>query len=142
MKVRLQNAGYQVTLTGGGEEALARAQEELYDLAIVDLKMAGMDGMVLMQRLLALYPTLPVIILTAHGTISSAVEATKKGACDYIPKPFDPKELLHCIEKALKIRRLEGEVEQLRTFVQDRYHFDNIVATSDKTYIPHPFLEF
>lgn len=132
MKVRLQNAGYQVTLTGGGEEALARAQEELHDLAIVDLKMAGMDGITLMQRLLHLYPTLPVIILTAHGTISNAVEATKKGAYDYITKPFDPKDLLHRIEKALEMRQLKGENAQLRTLVQERYHFDNIVAASDK----------
>jgi two-component system, NtrC family, response regulator GlrR len=131
LKGRLQTAGYQVTLTGGGEEALARAQEELYDLAIVDLKMAGMDGMTLMQRLLHRYPTLPVIILTAHGTIPSAVEATKHGAYDYLTKPFDPQELLYRIEQALKRRRLKGENAQLRPLVQDRYHFNNIVAASD-----------
>jgi two-component system response regulator GlrR len=132
MKVRLQTAGYRTTLAAGGEEALSRAQEESYDLAIVDLKMAGMDGMALLQHLLRLHPTLPVIILTAHGTIASAVEATKKGAYDYLTKPFDPKDLLHRIEKALEVRRLKGEVEQLRTLVQERYHVDNIVATSEK----------
>jgi two-component system response regulator GlrR len=128
---RLQSAGYQVTLTGSGAEALARAQEDLPDLAIVDLKMAGMDGMALMQRLLQLSPTLPVIILTAHGTISNAVEATKQGAADYLAKPFDAPDLLHRIEQALEMRRLQGENAQLRTLVQDRYHFANIVATSD-----------
>ena len=61
-----------------------------------------------MQQLLHLHPTLPVIILTAHGTIASAVEATKKGAYDYLTKPFDPKDFLHRIEKALEIRRLRG----------------------------------
>src|SRR5262245_53496563 len=80
MKIRLQGAGYRVMVTGDGEEALFRAREETYDLAIVDLKMSGMDGMTLLHRLLTLHTALPVIILTAHGTIASAVEATKKGA--------------------------------------------------------------
>ena len=132
MKVRLQAVGYRVTLAGKGEEALSQAQEEPYDLAIIDLKMAGMDGMTLLQHLLRLHPALPVIILTAHGTIASAVEATQKGAYDYLTKPFDPKDLLHRIEKTLEVRRLKGEVEQLRTLVQERYHFDNIIAASDK----------
>jgi len=70
------------------------------------------------------------MILTAHGTIASAVEATKRGAYDYITKPFDAKDLLHRIDKALEVHRLKGEVAQLRTFVQERYHFDNIVASS------------
>jgi two-component system response regulator GlrR len=132
MKVRLQAVGYRVTLAGEGEEALLRSQEAAYDLAILDLKLAGMDGMTLLQHLLHLHPRLPVIILTAHGTIASAVEATKKGAYDYLTKPFDPKDFLHRIEKALEVRRLQGEVARLRTLVQDRYHFDNIVAVSDK----------
>ena len=132
MKIRLQAVGYRVTVSGEGDEALTRAQEEAYDLAIVDLKMAGMDGMTLMEHLLSLHPHLPVIILTAHGTIASAVEATKKGAYDYLTKPFAPKDLLHRLEKALEMRRLKGEVEQLRTFVQDHYHFDKVITASDK----------
>ena len=132
MRVRLTAAGYKVILTDGGEEALACVQEEACDLAIIDLKMEGMDGITLMQALLRLYPGLPVLILTAHGTIASAVEATKKGAYDYLTKPFDPTDLLHRIEKVLEVRQLKGEVESLRTLVHERYHFDNIVASSDK----------
>jgi two-component system response regulator GlrR len=132
MKVRLEAVGYRATLVEGGEEALARAQEEAYDLAIVDLKMEGMDGITLLEKLLHIHPYLPVIILTAHGTIASAVEATKKGVYDYLTKPFDPKDLLHRLEKALEVRRLKGEVERLRTLVQEHYHFDNMVATSEK----------
>jgi two-component system, NtrC family, response regulator GlrR len=132
MKVRLEAAGYRVTLTEGGVEALARAGEEVYELAIVDLKMEGMDGITLLEKLLGIHPALPVIILTAHGTIASAVEATKKGAYDYLTKPFDPKDLLHRLEKALEVRRLKGEVERLRSLVQERYHFENIVASSEK----------
>jgi two-component system, NtrC family, response regulator GlrR len=132
MKVRLEAAGYTVTLAEGGVEALARATEEVYELAIVDLKMEGMDGITLLGKLLGIHPTLPVIILTAHGTIASAVEATKKGAYDYVTKPFEPKDLLHRLEKALEVRRLKGEVERLRSLLQERYHFDNIIASSEK----------
>src|SRR5262249_13534377 len=132
MRVRLTGAGYKVILADGGEEALARVQEEVCDLAIIDLKMEGMDGITLMQALLRLYPGLPVLILTAHGSIASAVEATKKGAYDYLTKPFDPTDLLHRIEKMLEVRQLKGEVASLRTLVHERYHFDNIVASSDK----------
>jgi two-component system response regulator GlrR len=132
MKVRLEAAGYETTMAEEGEKALALALEEVYDLAIIDLKLNGIDGISLLEKLLRLHPYLPVIILTAHGTIASAVEATKKGAYDYLTKPFDPKDLLHRIEKALEVRRLRGEVEQLRTLVRERYHPDNIVASSDK----------
>jgi two-component system response regulator GlrR len=132
MKIRLQAAGYRVTVTSEGEEALGQAQETMYDLAIVDLKMAGMDGMTLLQHLLSLHPTLPVIILTAHGTIASAVEATKKGAYDYLTKPFDSKDLLHRIEKALEMYRLKGEVEHLRTVVEEHSSLHKVVTASDK----------
>ena len=131
MRVRLEAAGYQVISAEGGQEALTHAQEEACDLALVDLKMVDIDGITLLQELLRLHPRLPVIILTAHGTIASAVEATKKGAYDYLTKPFDPPDLLHRIEKALEIRQLQGEVQSLRTMVQERYHYENIVTSSD-----------
>ena len=88
MRVRLEAAGYQVMQAEGGQEALTYAQEEACDLALVDLKMVDMDGITLLQELLRLHPGLPVIILTAHGTIASAVDATKKGAYDYLTKPL------------------------------------------------------
>ena len=130
MQARLEAAGYGATLVETGEEALAWAQEHAYDLAIIDLKMADVDGMTLLQELLRLHPHLPVIILTAHGTISGAVEATKIGAYDYLTKPFNAKDLLHRIDKALEVRRLKGEVARLRTLVHERYHFEHIVASS------------
>ena len=130
MQTRLEAAGYGATLVETGEEALAWAQEHAYDLAIIDLKMADVDGLTLLQELLRLHAHLPVIILTAHGTISSAVEATKLGAYDYLTKPFNAKDLLHRIDKALEVRRLKGEVARLRTLVHTRYNFANIVASS------------
>lgn len=130
MQARLEAAGYGVIPAEGGVEALTWARGNGYDLAIVDLMMADLDGMTLLQELLRLHPSLPVIILTAHGTISSAVEATKLGAYDYLTKPFNAKALLHCIDKGLEVRRLKGEVARLRTLVHERYHFDHIVASS------------
>jgi len=130
LKLRLEAAGYAITLMENGTEAVAQATEEIYDLAIVDLRIGEEDGIVVLEQLLQRQPTLPVIIATAHATIDSAVEATKKGAYDYLPKPFDTSQLLHRVAKALEMHRLKGEVEQLRTLVQERYHFDNIIATS------------
>ena len=132
MRVRLEATGYQIISAEGGKEALILAQEEALALALIDLKMVDIDGMTLLQELLRLHPRLPVIILTAHGTIASAVEATKKGAYDYLTKPFDAPDLLHRLEKALEVRRLQGEIQSLRTMVQERYHYDNIVASSDR----------
>jgi two-component system response regulator GlrR len=132
MKVRLEAAGYHVTPTEGGKKALAQVSEEIPDLAIVDLKMDEMDGIALLEQLLRLHPGLPVIILTAHGTIASAVEATKKGAYDYLTKPFEAKELLRCVGKALEVHQLRGEVERLRTLVAECYHFNHILTVSEK----------
>ena len=132
MQVRLEAAGYLVTQAKDGAEALSRAATMHPSLAIIDLKMDGMDGMTLLARLLQAYPSLPVIILTAHATIASAVEATKRGAYDYLSKPWDPKELLRCIDKALEVRHLRGEVERLRTLVEERYQFDQILTVSEK----------
>src|SRR6266545_3902489 len=132
MKMRLEAAGYMAITAEGAEQALSREQDDPCDVAIVDLKLPGINGIALLEKLLHRHPHLPVLILTAHGSIASAVEATKKGAYDYLTKPFDPKDLLHRLEKALEVHRLKGEVERLRSLVQERYHFENIVASSEK----------
>lgn len=132
MKARLTGAEYDVTLAGGGDEALTLAQETLFNAAIVDFKMEGMDGITLLERLLKIQPNLPVIILTAYGTIAGAVEATKKGAYDYLTKPFEAKDLLYRLNKAMEMRRLKVEVDRLRSLVRERCHIDGIVATSEK----------
>jgi two-component system response regulator GlrR len=132
MKARLEAAGYVVTLAGEGEEALACAQKDIYSAAVLDFKMEGMDGITLMERLFKMQPYLPVIILTAYGTIERAVEATKKGAYDFLTKPFEAKDLLHCLKKALEVGKLKVEVDRLRSLVKERYHFDGIIASSEK----------
>ena len=85
-----------------------------------------------MEQLLKVQPYLPVIILTAYGTIERAVEATKKGAYDFLTKPFEAKDLLYRLEKALEVGRLKVEVDRLRHMVKQRYRFDNIIASSAK----------
>jgi|RhiMetdeSRZDD1v2_1073273.scaffolds.fasta_scaffold67538_2 two-component system response regulator GlrR len=128
----LESAGYRVLLASGGEEALAHAAAGEPDLAIVDLRMPGMDGLTLLEHLLRLHPVLPVLMLTAHGTVAQAVEAMQRGAYDFLTKPFDGTDLLTRIAKALEVQRLKREVARLQTLVQDRAHFEHIVTCNAK----------
>ena len=132
MKTRLEGAGYEVCLAGESEEAVSLARQKVFDVAILDLKLEGTDGISLMESLLQIQPSLPVIILTAFASIASAVEATKKGAYDYLTKPFEAKSLLHSIEKALEVGRLRGELNRLRSLVKERFDFENIISSSEK----------
>ena len=97
----LTDAGYDVTSAASGEAALKFAKERSFDLALTDLKMTGMDGIELLQHLLAMDKSIVVILLTAHGTIDSAKEALRRGAFDYLQKPFDRDVLLGTIKRAL-----------------------------------------
>src|SRR5262249_46213735 len=128
----LESAGYRVLLASGGEEALARAAAVEPDLAIVDLRMPGMDGLTLLEHLLHRHPELPVLMLTAHGTVTHAVEAMQKGAYDFLTKPFESTDLLTRIAKALEVQRLKREGTRLQTLVQDRAHFEHIVTHNAK----------
>ena len=97
----LTTAGYDVTSAASGEAAMKFARERSFDLALSDLKMTGMDGIELLQQLLALDSSIIVILLTAHGTIDSAKDALRRGAFDYLQKPFDRERLLQTIKRAL-----------------------------------------
>lgn len=130
LQLRLEAADYQVSLAETETEAVTCATTEVHDLAIVDLRIGEESGIQVLEKLLRIQPALQVVIATAHATIETAVEATKKGAYDYITKPFDSTDLLHRLEKALEVRHLKGEVERLRTLVQERYQFADIVAES------------
>ena len=102
----LEREGYEILDALEGKSALSLMEENHIDVLVADLRMPGMDGMTLMQKALTLRPDLPVIILTAHGTIDIAVEALKKGAFDFITKPFEWKELKQIISKAVQTARL------------------------------------
>jgi two-component system response regulator GlrR len=131
-KTRLNGANYDVTAALDAEEAIKAAKSENFDLSIVDLRLADQDGMTLMERLHAMNPGMPVIILTGHASVESAVEAMKRGAYTYLTKPFDPRELLLQIERALESRKLASENIRLKGLLKEKYDFANIVAKSDK----------
>jgi two-component system response regulator GlrR len=103
LSIRLQGAGYGVSAVESGEAALSQLAVASPDVVITDLRMGGMDGMALFESLQKKNPALPVIILTAHGTIPDAVDATQRGVFGYITKPFDGKALLTQVEKALQV---------------------------------------
>ena len=103
LSIRLQGAGYGVTAVESGEAALSQLAVASPDVIITDLRMGGMDGMALFESLQKKNPALPVIILTAHGTIPDAVDATQRGVFGYLTKPFDGKALLTQVEKALQV---------------------------------------
>ena len=111
--LRLSSAGYQVETAGNGIEALGRVSDFQPDLVVTDIQMDGMDGMALFEALRRRSPTLPVIILTAHGTIPDALDATRKGVFGYLTKPFDSQALLGCVRDALRLTRSAGEEPEL-----------------------------
>jgi len=103
LTLRIEAAGYEVQAVDSGEKALAAVALRRPDVVVTDLRMGGMDGMQLFEALWKRAPALPVIILTAHGTIPDAVEATKRGVFGFVPKPFDARQLLEQIEQAVKL---------------------------------------
>ena len=133
IRMRLASLGYEVIAAAGGAEALSEARRAVLDLAIVDLKLGPEeDGLKVMEQLFLINPRLPVIILTAHGSIENAVEAVKKGAYSYLTKPYKPEELALHIKNALEKQRLSQRVASLETMLQERFQIKNIVARSPR----------
>ncbi len=131
-KTKLNAANYGVTVVLGHEEAIDAANAQSFDLAIVDWRLADLDGVTLMEKLHAVNPGMPVIILTGHASVEGAVEAMKRGASTYLTKPFDPRELILQIDRALESCKLATENQRLRGLLKEKYDFANIVAKSDK----------
>ncbi|RJR41039.1 MAG: sigma-54-dependent Fis family transcriptional regulator [Desulfobacteraceae bacterium] len=131
MKMRLEVEGYEVTTSQSPQQALEVARESVFDMALLDYRLGEMSGVALMEDLLGINPDMPVIILTAYGSIEGAVEAMKRGAYGYLTKPFDFEGLLlqirHCSEKS----RLSKEVQRLKSLVDERYGFENIIGNSE-----------
>ncbi|MBX9848036.1 MAG: response regulator, partial [Rhodocyclaceae bacterium] len=103
LAIRLEAAGHRIETAANGQEALARASIERPQLVITDMQMPGMDGAALFDALRVQHPLLPVIILTAHGSIPDAVAATQRGVFGYLTKPYDPKALLELVARALRL---------------------------------------
>ncbi|MDX9714047.1 MAG: sigma-54 dependent transcriptional regulator [Dissulfurispiraceae bacterium] len=132
LSMRLSTAGYEPAACADEKTALKTLHDSIFDLAIVDLQLENTDGITLMQDIHAECPDLPVIILTAHGSIESAVDAMKKGAFNYLTKPFNPKELLMQAERAMENRKLTTELKRLKGLIGQQYEFSNIIAKSDE----------
>ena len=109
LKALLNKEGYDVATASDGVEALKVLKSGGVEVVVTDLKMPKLDGVGLLERVIRDYPSTPVIIITAHGTIATAVDALKKGAFDYITKPFERDELKNIIHKAIRTRRLNEE---------------------------------
>ncbi len=122
LKMTLEYAGYEFVGAATGQEALALAERELPDVVLLDIKMPGMDGMDVLSRLRSLNETLPVVMISGHGTTSTAVEAIKKGAVDFLDKPFESTDrLLVTIGNALEQGRLRDENRTLKKAVEVRH---------------------
>jgi two-component system response regulator HydG len=111
--------GYRVQVAGCGKDALAALTKQEFDLALLDIKMPGMDGMELQGRLRDADPDLPVIIMTGYASVETAVAALKQGAYDYVTKPVDPDELSHVVGKAIEHHRARRELAQLRESIEE-----------------------
>ncbi|MGD8847671.1 MAG: sigma-54 dependent transcriptional regulator, partial [Desulfobacteraceae bacterium] len=126
----LQDEGFEPLTAHSGEQALEILDHSDIDLVLTDMKMPKMDGIELLEKMKEKDPELPVIMMTAHGTVEKAVEAMQKGAYNYILKPFDNERLVLYVHKAVAMFRVVKENRQLRSAVESRYSFGNIIGKS------------
>jgi len=125
-----QDEGYESRAVASGREALEGLNPGDYDLALLDIRMPGMDGMDLQSRLHQIDPELTIVIMTGYASVDTAVRALKQGAYDYIVKPVDPDELLHLVSKALEHRVARGEVARLRENMQEIFPRTELIGRS------------
>ena len=130
LAMMLRAAGYEVEEASDGNEGADKGGRGAYDVVLTDLRMGASDGLAVLRSVKESHGSTEVIVMTAYGTIESAVEAMRLGAYDYIQKPFTEQELLVKVERAISSRRLTSEVELLTTEFKDRYKFENIAGRS------------
>ena len=128
LKVILEGEGYDLTTAGNARQALEQAREGAFDVVLTDLKMPDQSGIELLSELLKTQPGLCVVLMTAHGSIDSAVEAMRQGAFDYLTKPLERDQMLLVVKRALERSRLVRENRMLQEQLRDRFHLDNIVG--------------
>jgi two-component system NtrC family response regulator len=130
LEALLDPEGYEIVTADNCQDAIRLIRESDLDLVVTDMKMPGMSGMELLEESKKIKPELPVIMMTAFGTIEMAVQAMKKQAYDYITKPFQNEELKLTIKKALENYRLIKEVRLLSEALSERYRYGNIIGKS------------
>ena len=126
----LRADGYETYVAFDVVSGLAILEDEAVDVVIADLVIPGMDGLDFLMAVRERWPALPFVILTGYGTIESAVEATRRGAYEYLTKPIDPERLARVVEKALERRKLELENIDLRTRLYEKHSFDRLIGRS------------
>src|SRR5258708_15445317 len=119
----LSQAGYKVTLAEGGDQGLTLARKHSYDAAIVDVMLPEMGGLDVLEELKKLDAELVVLMITAYASVETAIAAMKKGAFDYVTKPFKHEEVLHILRNGLEQRRLKDENRDLRRALKDQSRF-------------------
>src|SRR5690348_4607421 len=127
---QLAARGYLVEQAASGEVALAKLADFAFDVIITDLRLPGIDGAGVIEAAVERYPDIVAIVVTGYGTVKDAVEAIKRGAWDFVSKPFQIDELLHVLEAALEQRRLRSENAYLRAQLEERYRFAGIIGRS------------
>src|SRR5262245_23139865 len=127
---QLASRGYHVEQAASGEEAVTRLADFAYDIIVTDLRLPGIDGGAVVEAAVARYPEIVAIVVTGFGTVKDAVDAIKRGAWDFVSKPFQIDELLHVLDAALEQRRLKSENAYLRAQLEQRYRFSGIIGKS------------
>lgn len=127
---QLSDRGYQVEQADSGEAALARLADFAFDVIVTDLRLPGIGGADVIAAAVERYPEIVAIVVTGYGTAKDAVEAVKRGAWDFVAKPFQIDELTHVLDAALEQRRLKSENAYLRAQLEERYSFEGIIGKS------------
>lgn len=130
LAMMLRGSGHEVHEADSGEAGKEMGSTGAYDLVLTDLRMGGADGIDVLRAVKQAQPLTEVMVMTAYGTIESAVEAMRLGAFDYIQKPFTEEELLVKVSRALESRKLQGQVQLFAQEFKEKYHFDNIIGRS------------
>ena len=130
---QLNDRGYRVEQADSGEAAVSRLADFAFDIILTDLRLPGMDGSAVVEAAVARYPDIVAIVITGYGTVKDAVEAIKRGARDFISKPFQIDELLHVLDSALERRRLRSENEYLRAQLEERYRFQQGIVGKSRS---------
>ncbi|MBS3920680.1 MAG: sigma-54-dependent Fis family transcriptional regulator [Deltaproteobacteria bacterium] len=141
LDIMLKKEGYKVTLASNGEEVMKLIEKDIFDLALVDIRMPRQDGISVLKRIKSISPETVVIVITAYASADTAIKAMKEGAYDYIMKPFKIEEIKLIIQNALEKKHLQNENLLLKQVVRDRYHFENIIGQSSRMLDLYDLLE-
>ncbi len=141
LDIMLSKEGYKVTLASNGEEVLRLIENDIFDLALLDIRMPRIDGITALKKIKDASPETVVIMITAYASTDTAIKAMKEGAYDYITKPFKIEEIKLIIKNALEKRSLQSENILLKKVVRDRFHFENIIGQSPKMMAIYELLE-